>query len=1134
MKVDELFDRCYRLATAQPSATALRQLHETLVLACGEALHDTPQAFGNLFSQVDFLCRYNGIATAERIAIQQMRRHSNGHADDADWTYDVRALSRFVSAVFHADIPHDLLVRLPADYRPSAAKAVNLRYIRCVVDHWDDSHVYASTADGPVSIAIGSPRTTTANSHNTTASDHPGNATIDSLRELLTEGLQLNLLDCRREGTTIQPGLIVVEPDFLVDISSIAACFQDYGHHPLAYLVGRLKPRANSQQILLGNFAGAALDDLIHHPDTFRTADTLRQSFRDQALQFCTCDPFDGQRFKDDAQRQVGNISQAVALLFNPTTATQTPSPATRHPSPTYDRRRALLEPSFVCERLGLQGRVDLMTDDMRLLVEQKSGKSWNIDRLMQHLPPVGQHLYTESHYVQLLLYYGVLRYNFQLPADRVDIRLLYSRYPARQGLVVTTYYHQLFCEAIAVRNRIVATERQVARRGFASVAPQLRAGVLLQDQRKADFFNKYIRPDIEPMLQSLRNLSAAEADYVERMLTFVYREQLAQKTGVQEGQTGAQADLWNMPLSEKLETGCILMGPVVGHDSERVTLSIDTSTVLPNFRRGDMVYLYRYTVEPDVTKSILYKGVVERLTDTETTILLNNRQQNAAIFREGTFAVEHASSDVGTSSAVRAVMAFCQASQEKRDLLLGLRPPRRDASAGCSRSYHPYYDDVLLKACQAQDYFLLQGPPGTGKTSLALRYLVEEALARLSTLSSGGSILLTAYTHRAVDEICSMLGDAHIDYVRLGSPTSCDPRYASHLLDSLLDSHPRLSDIRQVLSGQHVVVGTTSTLQARPFIFQLKHFRLCIVDEASQILEPSIIGLLASKSIDRFILIGDHKQLPAVVQQPDDEPRLHDCRLSLFERLLRQEQQAGRTDFTAVLRRQGRMHPDIARFANEHFYRRERLLPVPLPHQEATATLGYDQPSADTLDDLLKQRRVLFFDRTAAGLTSEPTATAGNTEAATSDKANATEARMVARLLERIYRLVGADAFDPQHTVGVIVPYRNQIAMIRHEVSLLGIDALGDISIDTVERYQGSQRDVIVYSFTVQHAYQLDFLTANSFEEDGQVVDRKLNVAMTRARKQLIMTGCSEVLSKNALFAELIREFHADYNIKN
>jgi superfamily I DNA and/or RNA helicase len=300
----------------------------------------------------------------------------------------------------------------------------------------------------------------------------------------------------------------------------------------------------------------------------------------------------------------------------------------------------------------------------------------------------------------------------------------------------------------------------------------------------------------------------------------------------------------------------------------------------------------------------------------------------------------------------------------------------------------------------------------------------------------------------------------------------------------------------------------------------EIKHFSLCIVDEASQILEPNIIGLLSSDSIERFILIGDHKQLPAVVVQPDDEPTLHDCRLSLFERLLRQEREAGREAFTAILRRQGRMHPDIAAFPNEFFYVREQLQPVPLPHQEETE-LPYHQPSEDVLDDLLKQHRVLFFPSDL----DTPHPSSINHQ--TSDKVNPVEATLVADLLRRIYRQYG-ERFDATKTVGVIVPYRNQIAMIRREIAQLGIPQLLDISIDTVERYQGSQRDVIIYSFTIRHPYQLDFLCANCFEEDGRTIDRKLNVAMTRARKQLLMTGCTSVLNQNPIFAQLIQRYSA------
>ena len=1055
MKVSELFGRCVELSTVEPSAAALRYMHQTLVLACGEALRDTPHAFGNVFAQVDYLCRERAIALADRIAIQTMRRHSNGGdtLTTADWLYDVRALTQFVAAVFHAAIPHELLTRIPQRPKPyDAQHADRLPYVRCVVTDWEDTTLTAATDQGPVMVSM----------------------TDDTLPQLLRQGMQLNLLDGHREGDTIVPGLVVVEPDFLVDISSVAACFQDYGHHPLAYLLARLKPRANTQPILLGNFAGAALDEQIHHaPAMPDFGSTMQRSFREQAVQFCTCPSFNAAQFKADAWQQVQHIREAVGVLAEA----------------GYDLAKALLEPSFVCEQLGLQGRVDLMTSDMRLLVEQKSGKRWGN--------------YSEAHYVQLLLYYGVLRYNFHLSADRLDIRLLYSRYPAREGLVAVNYYQQLFREAIRLRNRIVAQEVACARDGFRTVAHQLRADQLLEDPKRSAFFYRYVYPEADRVLRAFGQLTEGERDYVERLLTFVFREQLAQKVGVQEGQGGAVADLWNMPLAEKQDAGTIL----VVDDGRLVS-----DGGVPNFRQGDMVYIYPCDGQPDVRRHILYKGVIDQLTDTTVRLRLLNSQQDERLLDTGRYVVEHASSDIGTTSALRSVYSFCSARQERRDLLLGIRQPRRDATLQLTRSYHPHYDDIVLRALQARDYFLLQGPPGTGKTSMALRFLVEESLAHADG-DRPASVLLTAYTNRAVDEICGMLTAAGIDYLRLGSGASCDERYHGRLLDHALGDRPRLETIRQLLADMRVVVATTSMLLSQPYVLQLKRFAVCMVDEASQIIAPNLVGLLVNDHIGRFILIGDHKQLPAVVQQPDSEPRLHDCRQSLFEQLLRREQQLGRTDFTGILRRQGRMHPDIAAFPNEHFYRREQLMPVPCEHQLDTS-LHYDQPAEDALDVLLQRRRVLF-------LPSEPCR-----NLTTSDKVNTAEARIVADLLRRIYRQYGADRFDAATTVGVIVPYRNQIAMIRRETERLAIPALMDVSIDTVERYQGSQRDVIIYSFTVQQAYQLDFLTANCFEEDGCVIDRKLNVAMTRARKQLLMTGNKAVLQQNALFADLIRRY--------
>ena len=570
------------------------------------------------------------------------------------------------------------------------------------------------------------------------------------------------------------------------------------------------------------------------------------------------------------------------------------------------------------------------------------------------------------------------------------------------------------------------------------------------------------------------------------------------------------------------------------------------------------MVCLYAYPLgeEPDVRKSILHRASISELTGKRLTLHLSNRQSIDTFVHpvipshtpqaEGEtlphapyplplkfrYAVEHAPSDINTTTALSGLHRFITAAPDRRALLLGQRPPRHDATIQLTRSYHPSYDDILLRAKQALDYFLLIGPPGTGKTSMALRFLVEEELT-----NPAAALLLMAYTNRAVDEICDMLSAAGIDFLRIGSEFSCDPRFQPHLLSNAVEQTPTLSAIKQKIIGTRVIVATTATLMSRPYLFSIKSFSLAIVDEASQILEPSIVGLLCLPQIGRFILIGDHKQLPAVVVQNEKESAvedplllsigLTDCRNSLFERLLRGLNDSSSPLCLGILRRQGRMHPDIAEWPNRMFYPREQLQPVPLPHQEEPTTAP----------------RVIFIPsqsiQNSSSATNSHSREAVNQwalnegESSLSDKTNLEEARIVASELMNIYRdslapspsplAPGKSTFDPDKTVGVIVPYRNQIAMIRREIEKLDIPELQAVSIDTVERYQGSQRDIIIYSFTIRHRYQLDFLTANCFEEDGRIVDRKLNVALTRARKRLILTGNEPTLCSNPLFNNLI-----------
>lgn len=1111
---DELFDRCHEIAVSTGRGADLNmRMREIIVMACAGAAADGA-AFGNVFSQVDRLCRAHGVAEADRREVQTARRHANSTEvlPTAELMYDLRAVCVFISAVFGADIPARLTAVIPRERRPHRPNDTvpAMSYIRCVTVGCDAGGITVTTDDDgghTVRVSYGSVEHGTDMSY---------------LQKLLRPGMQLNLLDCRTAGDVIVPGMIVVEPDYLTDISSVAACFTDYGRHPLTYTVNRMRKKASSQAITLGNLAGDILDGVINDDD-FNLDDTFEDFRRHNATVFCGTGDTAPAELRAQARAQAANIKEAVGALF---------AADMNGRRPPFDISKVVVEPTFVCERLGIQGRVDLMTTDFKLLVEQKSGRNGKIEsRAYNAAAPTGlSHL--EPHYVQLLLYMGVLRYNFGLTDREVSSFLLYSRYPAADGLLYVNYYRALFNEAMALRNRIVAAELFMARGGVAAVLRHLSVDTLNERRVRNGFFERYIRPQIESVTAPLHAMPPLERAYFERMLTFVYREQLIAKTGGFEEMTRSAADLWNMPTCKKREMGNIITEMRVvenraadddGHAVETLTLSFPDQgeDFLPNFRRGDMVYVYACDGEPDVCRSLLHTATVERLGTAGVTVRLVNRQRNTSLFAGKTLAMEHAASDVGASAGIRALHAFVTAPEERRDLLLGQRVPQADNTLVLTRKYHDDYDDVVLAAVRSRDYYLLVGPPGTGKTSMALRFIVEEEIARGTQ-----GVLLAAYTNRAVDEICTMLDGAGIAFLRVSSESSCDERFRDRLFDNAVGGLTSVDEMRTAIRSVPVIVGTTSMLQSRQGVFGLKHFSLAVIDEASQILEPSIVGILSARddtgmcAIDRFILVGDNKQLPAVVQQDEadsrvTDPALHaigltDCRNSLFERLLNMERSRGRKDFIGLLRKQGRMHPDIARFANGMFYADEKLQPVPCPHQTETS-LGYKLPSEDATDELLKAHRMIFIpaeDDDAGRL---------------SDKVNATEAAIAADMARRIYRFYG-ERFDPDRTIGIIVPYRNQIAMIRRYLAECGIAALEKITIDTVERYQGSQRDVIIYSFTVHRRSQLAFLTANSFTENGRVIDRKLNVAVTRARRQMIITGNPALLGENDIFAALMR----------
>lgn len=1102
----DLFNRIERIhhqPTAAPDNLQAKYilLHKMLEQACYELTTGVTLSFANLFSRLDYICKEKKMTPSDRYAIQTMRRNCNAamgdrfQADMQEYLYDLRALVRFVSLGFEEDIPASILPEIPHSNRPyQGTRLSHIPYVRASVTSWNDAQIFAATDSETDPFII----------INYAKGGYDGDLLY--LKDLLSENLPLNLLDVRvDEENHYIPNLIVIHPDYLIDISSLAACFREYGHHPLNYFMNKIKPRANTAPILMGNLASQFLDDYINEQpqEPVSYPRTIKKFFAASALDFCTCPlPAD---FHAQAQAQMMNIRSFVHDVLP-------------HNIRNFNKKNTLLEASFICEKLGLQGRVDMMQKDFQVLIEQKAGKRDEYHRR-----------HKEDHFIQMMLYQGVLMYNFGQETAHMQTFLLYSKYA--DGLLIEHFAENLFRESIKLRNYIVHNEMQLGDGAIGEIVDSLSTDLLNELQIGGKLWNDYQEPQLQTAINTLKRCTPLERAYFNRFFTFVSKEQILSKTGGSNDASHGFAGNWHIPLHEKLEAGNILTGltiqekqssgPGKGYDLIELHIPAQDEDFLPNFRTGDMVILYAYKEEPDMRKQILMKGNILELQPDRMTLVLRNGQQNKDIIggKEEIFAVEHDFSDTSANNGFRGLYAFLSAQADRKELLLGVRPPAQLEDVKLNGDYGRF-NELILKEKQAKDYFLLVGPPGTGKTSCALRFMVEEALSEPDT-----SILLLSYTNRAVDEICAMLTNSGIaertPFIRIGNELSCDKRFVPYLLKYSLDDCPKLTDIQQKMARTRIFVGTTTAINNRLNLFTLKHFQLAIIDEASQILEPDLIGILSARhqqhnAIDKFVLVGDYKQLPAIAQQSAEEAAvtdlllrnigLEDCRNSLFERLYKSSPDTCRS----ILHKQGRMHPAIAEFPNQTFYYREQLESVPLPHQLEETPYETGLTPQDTIDQLLLERRMVFIPAEAPDhLTS-------------SDKTNPNEARIVATLLGHIYRLTES-RFDPNRTVGVIVPYRNQIAMIRKEIARLQLPALQDISIDTVERYQGSQRDIIIYSFTIQNFSQLNFLTANTFQEGNFLIDRKLNVALTRARKQLLLTGNPHILGASITFYKLM-----------
>ena len=1103
-EIAEYYEELYNLCAVeqeQPLARRYRQLREALERVMRQQMMGTGLQATDLAARINYVATQFALDGREQNQLHTFRLTSNDilnhrkEPSEQEFLRDLRAVAYAYRKIFHEDIPPKLYTLLPKQETTPAVKRekeTRIRRIRVCFDYADESYLYVRPIDvleeEPVKV-----------NYNKPGVNEEFKDTVDELWRYA----QLNLLDVTVDDNGVYtPSFIVLEPDYLLDISSLAECYKDYGSHPANYFLSRLVPIENARPLLLGNIANLFLDEWIYagekEPDY---TECMKKAFRQYPIELAACEelrnPQKEKEFAQDCRMHFEHIRETVQKTF-------------LQPGYNLDKNDAVLEPSYICEALGIQGRLDYMQRDLSSFIEMKSGKADEY-AMQGRLEP------KENNRVQMLLYMAVLEYSMGQERRSMHPYLLYTRYPL---LYPARASWAQVRRIINLRNCIVASEYGVQLHNHPSFTQRLLAqinpSVLNQKGLQGRFWEQYLKPSISRFGERMELLTPLERTYFYTLYNFITKELYTSKSGDVncESRTGASA-LWLSTLDEKRDAGEILydLTIVENHASQAhkafIILSIPQyeETFLPNFRNGDVVVLYeRNNGTDNVTNKMVFKGNIESITDNELRIRLRAAQQNPLVFPENSrYAVEHDTMDTTFRSMYLGLSSFMDANPERRELLLGQRPPRFDMAYEdrIARTTDDF-ERVALKAEAACDYFLLVGPPGTGKTSRALRRMVEHFYACPST-----QVLLLAYTNRAVDEICRSLSAIlpQVDYIRVGSELSCDARFRKHLLENVLAECNNRREVNIRMADCRIYVGTVASIASKPELFKLKHFDVAIVDEATQILEPQLLGILCARfkdgrnGIGKFILIGDHKQLPAVVLQSNEQSEVHDEGLrriglynlkdSLFERLYRFHLQEEHCRAVDMLCRQGRMHPGVASFPNREFYA-GKLEALGLPHQ---------------LENVDAPVRFIPSER--------------DTESV-SGKTNRNEARIVAQLAADVYHLY-KETFEVNRTLGVITPYRSQIALIRKEIQALGISALNEISVDTVERYQGSERDVIIYSFCVNYLYQLKFLP-NLTEENGVWIDRKLNVALTRARRQLYITGVPDILSHNLIYRRLIQ----------
>jgi ATP-dependent RNA/DNA helicase IGHMBP2 len=597
--------------------------------------------------------------------------------------------------------------------------------------------------------------------------------------------------------------------------------------------------------------------------------------------------------------------------------------------------------------------------------------------------------------------------------------------------------------------------------------------------------------------------------------------------------------------LSQRTKEGTTWYPVKFGRDyigtGERLVIEIERTNYLDQphaFQSGKVVSVFSNASGNPEKDHV--NGVVNYVRDAMMVITLNNDDLPDWI-DHGNLGVDVMFDEVSYREMEFALKELLKAENnrlaELRDILLGSAPAEKiDPSKSPVLSIdkeamtsllNDSQREALKKVLEARDIAFIHGPPGTGKTTTL-------AQAIQLTTKQEKQVLVCAPSNAAVDLLTEKLSELGLTVLRIGHPARVTEQTLSKTLDARISAHEHYGELRS-LRKQMEKLRSTALKYKRDYGWQEREqrkllmrevkglkadadllefyivndliqnsqaicstlvgsshpvlrgrkFKTVFIDEAGQALEPSCwIALLRC---ERVVFAGDHQQLPPTIKSI--EAARAGLSKTLFEKGIEKH-----PSMASMLQVQYRMHENIMKFSSQYFYNNSLIA----------------HPSVKS--ELLRPNEspVEFIDTAGCGYTE-----AQDTE--TLSRFNQEEAQLLLQLVERLVEQVGQESWlEEKITMGIITPYSAQVERLQKlaEASTV-LEPLGRlITINTVDAFQGQERDVIAISF----------VRSNNNGEVGFLSDiRRTNVAMTRARKKLIMVGDSATLGNHPFYLHLV-----------